>query len=316
MDEKQRKEERQKLKELRKELEEKIKGIIPDALKSQMASPVADERLEENIVVDDRTAKQVIESLLFAASKPLGANEISRIVKSLKQSQIVRLINELKEDYISGDRSFRLQEVAGGYEISTMPQFSMWIAKLEKEKKSKHASLAALETLAILAYKQPVTRVEIEEIRGVDVSGVLSTLLERNFINITGRKEIPGRPLLYGTTNQFLDHFGLKSIDDLPNIDEIKTLVDSTIKKEELLRKEKLVSVVEEEAGDEQTAQEEPAEEAEDLAAKYDEISRQIDDVKVMSSRKVSEIIKPPGEEEKSEKNEKPPQEEEQNKTE
>ena len=307
MNEKERKEERQKLKELRKELEEKIKGIIPDALKSQMMPSVSDEAIEESIVLDNKTGKQVVESLLFATARPIMIPEISRIVKQLKPTEIIRFIEELKEEYIRDERSFRINEVAGGYEISTLPHFGMWIAKLEKEKKAKQASLAALESLAILSYKQPVTRVEIEEIRGVDVSGVLATLLERGFIKIAGRKEVPGRPLLYETTNEFLDHFGLKSLEDLPNINEIKTLVEDTIKKEELLRKEKIVSNVPV-SDEEEIINEQPTEEGEEdvvtLAEKYDEISRQIADVKVMSSRKISEIIKPVNEEESKDKNE------------
>jgi len=300
MDERQQKEERQKLKELRRELEEKIKEIIPEALKSQTAYATADEQLEEAVVLDDRTGKQVIEALLFATSKPLSVPELSRIVKTLKPAQIQRCITELKEEYERLDRSYRINEVAQGYEISTLPQFSVWLAKLEKEKKAKQASLAALETLAILAYKQPVTRVEIEEIRGVDVSGVIATLLERGFVRIVGRKEMPGRPLVYGTTERFLEHFGLKSLGELPNINEIKTLVEDTIKREELLRKEQLVPVA---ADEENEAAAIPAEEVDDaatLAAKYDEISRLIDDVKVMSAKKISKIINPNAPEEKA----------------
>jgi len=298
MDDKQRREEKQKLKELRKELEEKIKGIIPDALKSKVASGIAEETVEEAIVFDEKSGKRVIEALLFVSAKSLSASELSRMLKPLTPSQIVKLINELKEEYVRDERSFRINEIAGGYEISTLPQHGVWIAKLEKEKKSRQASLAALETLSILAYKQPVTRVEIEEIRGVDVSGVIATLLERGFIKIIGRKEVAGRPLLYGTTELFLEHFGLKSLNDLPNIEEIKCLVDDTIKKEELLRKEQLVSNVNvEDVGGEEAVATEHEEEVATLAEKYDEISRQIENVKVMSSRKIAKIINPTAEE-------------------
>lgn len=107
----------------------------------------------------------------------------------------------------------------------------------------KQATQSALETLAILAYKQPITRAEIEELRGVDVSGVLNTLVERSLIKIVGRKEVPGRPFLYGTTEKFLEHFGLKSLQDLPSIEEVRTIVEKSVKKEELLGRPQIVPV-------------------------------------------------------------------------
>jgi segregation and condensation protein B len=113
--------------------------------------------------------------------------------------------------------------------------------KLELDKKSRRASLSALETLAILAYKQPVTRAEIEDLRGVDVSAVLANLLERDLIQIVGRKEVAGRPFLYGTTEKFLQHFGLKTLEDLPKISEIRELLENSINKDELFKTEKIV---------------------------------------------------------------------------
>lgn len=288
MDEKQKKEAKQKLKQLRRELEEKIKDIIPDALRSQTTAETFDDTVEQAVELDDLAVKRIIEALIFAASKPLTVKEMSKTMKSVKTSQVQKAVKELQEEYENESRSFRLNEIAGGYEFSTQPQYAMWIAKLEKEKKAKQASLAALETLAILAYKQPITRVEVEEIRGVDVSGVMSTLLERGFIAIVGRKEVPGRPLLYGTTELFLEHFGLKNLEDLPNISEIKALVEDTIRKEELLRKENLVSVAEPESGGYEMSDEKDA-----LEEKFDEISEQIAGVKVKSEKAISEIIDP-----------------------
>ena len=124
-------------------------------------------------------------------------------------------------------------EIAGGFEIVTHKEYAPWLARLELQKKIRQASRSALETLAVLAYKQPVTRAEIEELRGVDISGVLSTLLEKGFIKIVGKKEVAGRPFLYGTTDKFLEHFGLKSVDDLPPIGEIKSLIERAVRKEE-----------------------------------------------------------------------------------
>ncbi|MBU1863402.1 MAG: SMC-Scp complex subunit ScpB [Candidatus Omnitrophica bacterium] len=294
MDENQRKEAKKKLKELRKELEDKIKEIIPDALKSQARPGTVDERIEDAIVLDEQSGRKAVESVLFASSKPLSLHELKRIIKPLSTTMIVKIIDELKEQYEREDRSFRINEIAGGYEISTLPQYGIWIARLEKEKKMKQASLPALETLAILAYKQPVTRVEIEEIRGVDVSGVISTLLEKNFITIVGRKEVPGRPLLYGTTDLFLEHFGLPSLHNLPDMVEIKALVDDTIKREELLRKEHIVKAAQENApSEDQTSTINLKEEATNLADKYEEIAAQVEGVKVKSLRQISEIIDP-----------------------
>ncbi len=132
-------------------------------------------------------------------------------------------------------------EVAGGFEIATRKEYAPWICRADMQKKAKQATQSALETLAILAYKQPLTRAEIEELRGVDVSGVVSNLMERAFIKIVGKKEIPGRPFLYATTEKFLEHFGLNTLKDLPNIEEIRMLVEKSVKKDELLGTQKLV---------------------------------------------------------------------------
>jgi len=306
MDEKQRREQKLKLKELRKELEEKIKGIIPEALKAKESFDIVSEHIEDAIELDEESAKKVVEALLFATSRVLTAKELSKLLKTYTPSQIAKMIESLKSEYENENRGFRINVIAGGYEVSTLPQFGPWIAKLEKEKKAKQASLAALETLAILAYKQPITRVEIEEIRGVDVSGVISTLCDKGFIKIVGRKEVPGRPLIYGTTDMFLEHFGLKNINDLPDIEEIKSLVEDTIKREELLRKENIVTNTDGE-GEENSEEQQVAidEQFASLADKYDEIAQQIAGVKVKSERQISDIIKPKTDEPVKEETEK-----------
>ncbi len=228
------KEQELRLKELRRELEEKIlselpeEGIIP-------ALRVRVEKLDEVLEVDDKTAKRIVEALLFAAAKPIAVLEIKKVLKGIKPSQIEKMIVELKEEYEREGHSFRVQEIAGGYEISTDPKFAPWIMKLEMQKRARQATQSALETLAILAYKQPVTRVEIEDLRGVDVASVIATLLEKGLIKIVGRKEVPGRPFLYGTTEKFLEHFGLKSLSDLPQVGEIRELVEKSVPKEKLL---------------------------------------------------------------------------------
>lgn len=236
------KERADKLKALRRELEEKLEEQIP-------AGPLAEkmrvevQKIDESEPVDPARAKQIIEALLFASAHPLTVSEIRKVVKSLTPAQIEKAVCMLKEEYASQGRSFEVLEIANGYEIATQKEFAPWILKIELQKKARQATQSALETLAILAYKQPATRAEIEELRGVDVSAVLVTLMERGLVKITGKKEVPGRPFLYGTTEKFLEHFGLKSLAGLPSITEIKNLVENSVRKEELLGSENWVQV-------------------------------------------------------------------------
>ncbi len=266
------KERERKLKEMRREIEDKILEKIPEDAFDQRAETVAD-HYEEIKEVDQATMKRILESLLFVSQKPLNMSEIKKVIKGYKPSEIQSAIRELQEEYEARGSSFRLQEIAGGYELSTLPQYSQWVMKLELEKRRRQASQSSLETLAILAYKQPVTRVEIEEIRGVNVSGVLSTLLERNLIKIVGRKEIPGRPLLYGTTDKFLGHFGLKSIEELPKIDEIKDLVARMVNQEELMGQENA------QGSDEQTSGNSEPNEPEEVIPSNDERTQVLEEV-------------------------------------
>jgi segregation and condensation protein B len=241
------KEETQRLKALRKELEEKLEDQLPPEMVTNENIRVEIQTISGDEELDPARAKQVIEALLFASSKPLTIGEIRKVVKTLTPGQIAGMISDIKAEYARDGRSFEILEIANGYEIATRKEFAPWLMRLELQKKIKQVTQSALETLAILAYKQPVTRVEIEELRGVDVSGVLNTLVERNFIKIVGKKEVPGRPFLYGTTEKFLEHFGLNSVEDLPNIDEIKNLVENSVKKDELLGTQKLLDIPQEE---------------------------------------------------------------------
>lgn len=250
------KERTEKLKALRRELEEKLEeqllseyGDGPSGGQASNERPVpvgtVPDLLSET-ELDRGRAKQVIEALLFASAKPLTLAEIRKVLRWMKPAEIQGLIHELKEDYVRSGRSFEIIEIANGFEIATKKEFAAWIFKIELQKKAKQVTQSALETLAILAYKQPVTRAEIEDLRGVDVSGVMNTLAERGLIKIVGRKEVPGRPFLYGTTDKFLEHFGLKSLAGLPNIDEIKNLVENSVKKEGLLGTQRIVDVPQE----------------------------------------------------------------------
>lgn len=171
---------------------------------------------------DQKFYKKVIEALLFCAGRSLKLKEISEICDKLPIDEVRKILEELKNDY--SERGIRLAEVAEGYRMETIPESAEYLKKLLKPKKFRWTK-ALLETLAIIAYFQPITRAEISAKRsGVDVSSSLRVLLENDFIEIVGRKNLPGRPVLYGTTKFFLEYFGLKSLDDLPPLEELKKL--------------------------------------------------------------------------------------------
>ena len=168
--------------------------------------------------------KKVLEALVFAADHPLSASEIKSWLTQYTIQQIKSGLDELKVEYQQLGRSFSLKEVAKGYQFRTRPEFSEYVLQMYKTSPSR-LSRAAMETLAIVAYKQPVLRQEIEKIRGVDVGGILRTLLEKGLVRIVGRKNLPGRPLIYGTTNKFLEVFDLSDLKALPTPKEIKKLI-------------------------------------------------------------------------------------------
>ncbi len=158
--------------------------------------------------------KSIIEALLFVSNDPLSVKTIAEIVE-IDEKDVAVILSEIKAQLEKEARGFRLLEVAGGYSFATRPEHAVYLEKLLKPQLSA-LSQAALETLAIIAYKQPITRSEIDEIRGVKSDSSVSTLLERGLIQEIGRKEGPGRPIIYGTTQEFLKYFGLKSLADLP----------------------------------------------------------------------------------------------------
>ena len=164
--------------------------------------------------------KNIIESLLFVSETPLTIERIKSVLANEDTKGIRSALNELAEEYENRGGGFYLREVANGFQIRTRPEYTDWIKRLILPNPPR-LSRAALETLAIIAYKQPVIRSDIEHIRGVDSGGVLRLLLERKFIRILGRKEIPGRPLIYATTKEFLQVFDLKDLKDLPTLKEI-----------------------------------------------------------------------------------------------
>jgi len=169
---------------------------------------------------------KIIEALLFASSEPLTQSRVNLVFID-DAPQLSDLIPLLIEEFEKEQRPLKIQDVAGGYQITTKPEYETWVRRVLNKSSKLALSQAALETLAIIAYKQPVSRFEIEAIRGVDSTGVLKTILDRTLIKIKGRDEGPGRPLLYATTETFLEHFGLNKISDMPKLKEINELAES-----------------------------------------------------------------------------------------
>ncbi|MEK6709780.1 MAG: SMC-Scp complex subunit ScpB [Nitrospinota bacterium] len=187
----------------------------------------ASEPAEEGtpLVIEEAEAKRIILTLLFVAHEPLRPRDISMIfrgVANINAKVVRKLVAELMEEHRG--HPLQIAEVAEGYRMCTRPEFGPWVRRLLKAERKTRLSQAGLETLAIVAYKQPITKPEVEEIRRVDCTGVISTLLERNLIRIMGRKDVVGRPIVYGTTPQFLEYFGFKSLADMPKPDEFEAL--------------------------------------------------------------------------------------------
>lgn len=168
----------------------------------------------------------ILESLLFTSEAPLTVSRIREIIPELKPKEIEEAVTNLNEQYQKGGRTFEIKEIAGGYQLFTLPEYADYIDKLFQTRQKSRLTQKALETVAIIAYKQPLTKHEIEEIRGVNVDGVMKTLLSRNLVTISGRAKAPGSPFLYVTTKRFLDYFGLTGLGDLPKLKEIDELID------------------------------------------------------------------------------------------
>jgi segregation and condensation protein B len=183
---------------------------------------------------------RIVEAVLFASQKPVSAKELGAIFKGaaeaakenpdiaafakVKAPQIQEAIQKLELEYSETGRSFEVRESAAGWQLVTRGDYAPWLRQLFPENRQARLSAPAMETLAIIAYRQPITRADMEAVRGVAVDGVMQTLLDRNLVRIAGRSEIAGRPLLYETTQYFMDHFGLKNLDDLPNASELRRI--------------------------------------------------------------------------------------------
>jgi segregation and condensation protein B len=168
--------------------------------------------------------KAIVEALIFASPEPITLKTLARLLDGEPKEDVAAAVEALKQDY---DRPGGLQivDVAGGYQIVTRPELHEWVRRLFHERTTQKLSVAALETLAVIAYKQPVTGPEIAEIRGVNTAGVVGTLMERKLIKIVGRKQVVGRPFLYGTTREFLERFGLNDLSDLPKVEDMSELL-------------------------------------------------------------------------------------------
>ena len=165
--------------------------------------------------------KSIVENVLLAADQPINASELSKIfLDGTDKNQLQSILDELKEEYNS--RNLQIMEVADGYQLCTRHEYNDWIRKYLKLDRSSRLSQPSLDTLSIIAYKQPLTRQEVDDIRGVDSSGVLKTLLEKKVIGPAGLKKVPGRPIMYRTTQKFLEYFGLKDLSDLPTLEDLR----------------------------------------------------------------------------------------------
>jgi segregation and condensation protein B len=191
---------------------------------------------------------QVIEALLFAAQKPLTARELMIAIKGAggddeltpnefaktTEAQVAAGLEQLKIEYVQQGHAFQLAEKAEGWQLVSDPAYAPWVRQLFPAVKPARLTPPSLETLAIIAYRQPITRADVEAVRGVAVDGVLQNLMERGLVKIAGRAEVPGRPLLYETTQFFLEHFGLRDLDELPNAEELRTRYLPTAPRKEI----------------------------------------------------------------------------------
>ncbi len=168
--------------------------------------------------------KAIVEALMFASPEPLTIKTLAKLLATEPKEDIVAAVDALKEEYTRAG-GLVMVEVAGGYQIVTRPELHEWVRRLFHERTTQKLSVASLETLAVIAYKQPVTAPEIAEIRGVNTSGVLGTLVERHLVKVVGRKQVVGRPFLYGTTREFLERFGLNDLSDLPKVEDMSELL-------------------------------------------------------------------------------------------
>ena len=198
-------------------------GLVPESSPSTDEVSVG-ESDAETALLDEQELKSIIESLLYVSQEPLTVDKMTTVLAGPPKVVVHNAMRALQQDYGQDGRGLHIVEIAGGFSMVTRPDCAPWITRLQKVKASAKVSRSAMETLAIIAYKQPIVRAEIEQIRGVETSGVLRTLLDQKLIRMVGRKDIPGRPIMYGTSKVFLERFGLRDLRDLPPLREFKDL--------------------------------------------------------------------------------------------
>ncbi|MFO7958515.1 MAG: SMC-Scp complex subunit ScpB [Candidatus Brocadiia bacterium] len=169
----------------------------------------------------DAELKRVVEALLFSSDRPITTRRLAEVCDAEDGREVRAIVLELQQEYAAENRAFRIEEIAGGFQLLTDPRYAPWLQKLHQRQQEETLSKAALETLAIVAYRQPITRGEVEDIRGVHCGSMLRSLVDKRLIKVTGRSDDLGRPMLYGTTRQFLEAFGLRSLKDLPKRQEL-----------------------------------------------------------------------------------------------
>src|SRR5688572_20812788 len=198
-------------------------GATDDAVKDVAIEP----QNSQAETIDGRELKGILEAILFVSPEPVPVARLISILGTVSKAEVVQALGILTHDLDQDGRGIQLVQVAGGYRLVTKQEYGPWLKRMDKAKAAQKLSRSALESLAIIAYKQPLVRSEIEEIRGVETSGVLRTLCERKLVRIVGRKDVPGRPIMYGTTKFFLEHFGLQDLSQLPPLREFKELGES-----------------------------------------------------------------------------------------
>ncbi len=184
-------------------------------------------------MLDLNELDNIVFSLLFASDEPLSARRIAAVVNDTNAAEVRDSLFRINTELQNGNLCIKLENIAGGYQLTTKPEFARYIAGLYTGKRKHRLSRAGMETLAIIAYKQPVTRAAIEQVRGVNCGGVLSTLMERSLIKITGKDKVLGAPFLYGTTSEFLEYLGLNNLKDLPTIEELESVLETKEKEGE-----------------------------------------------------------------------------------
>lgn len=190
--------------------------VKESAKQTQEPSEALQEQKTELVETED--LKKIIETLLFITDRPVKPSRLAEVAENTDARRVREIIRELQEEYAAQNRAIQIVEIAGGFQMATKAEYGRWVRRLYNEKMTTKLSNAALETLAIIAYKQPITRAEMEAIRGVDVAGPLERLLERSLVRVVGKKDTIGRPMVYGTTDEFLRLFGLNKISELPDL--------------------------------------------------------------------------------------------------